>query len=300
MEINCDIYKEILNRDDGVEALIHEYSKTDFDAEIYNRNPYIVWGYNLRANAEVFGCQFIVHLMDNSDNYEKYFDLISEVMAEKTVLYSALEDNEAKLYMSFSRDEEQYRDTMLSYESNVDLEGILGEDGFTATGSAYARSIEKETIYFTPGIYHKYGVDSSCLQWYSGDYSTEKKQSLNNSIAYNWYRLSSASPAYNCHSYAWLYASAANVYWLDTPETYMSSSVVSYIGSAVTLQSNDIIVMYNESGELVHSAVVCATPSGESGVYTISKLGGRGLYKAPLSELSTYYSCKSYRVYRIR
>ena len=110
--------------------------------------------------------------------------------------------------------------------------------------------------------------------------------------------ISSSSPKYNCHSYAWLISSSTNKYWLDSPTPYMNSSSVTYVGSNTTPQTWDIIVMYNTSGNIAHSAIVTTTPSGNTGIYTTSKIGGRALYRAPLSELMTYYSCNSYSVYR--
>lgn len=56
---NCDIYNELLNREDGIECLMDEYLLSDFDVEVYNKNPYAVYGYNQTANAGVFGCQFV-------------------------------------------------------------------------------------------------------------------------------------------------------------------------------------------------------------------------------------------------
>lgn len=79
----------------------------------------------------------------------------------------------------------------------------------------------------------------------------------------------------------------------------MNSSDVTYIGYNVTPQVGDIIVMYNrDSGAIAHSAVIYQTPSGSTGIYTVSKFGGCGVYKAPLSELKNYYSCDNYDVYR--
>lgn len=58
--------------------------------------------------------------------------------------------------------------------------------------------------------------------------------------------------------------------------------------------------MYNRfSGAISHSAVICSAPSGGSGIYTKSKIGGLGVYMAPLSELKMSYSCDNYDVYRI-
>ena len=72
VEGGCDIYNELLKREDGVLCLLTEYRNTDFDVELYNADPYMVWGYHPMANAEVFGCQFIntmeMHLAKRNTN----------------------------------------------------------------------------------------------------------------------------------------------------------------------------------------------------------------------------------------
>lgn len=100
---NCAIYNELMSRDDGVLCLLKEYRNSDFDVNVYNEEPYMVFGYNPMANAEVFGCQFIVHNMKNFDKEE--YELCRQVMREKEVLYSALNDNVAKMYLSFVREQ---------------------------------------------------------------------------------------------------------------------------------------------------------------------------------------------------
>lgn len=295
---NCDIYKELLNREDGIDCLLDEYLLSDFDAEVYNKNPYAIYGYNQTANAEVFGCQFVNHIICNLDIYNNHYEFISKVITEKSEKYSLLGENDTKFYLTFEKNDVS-ADGYL-FENNEETNNsrlIQVANGFTATGSPYIRKIENVDIYFTPGTYRRYGADAACLQWYSGDYSTTKRNSLNNSIAYSWYRLSQSSPKYNCHGYAWLNANVSNGYWLDSPTSYMNNGTVTSVSSSA-MQVGDIIVMYNSSGALVHSALMCATPSGSSGTYTISKIGGRGLYRAPLSELMTYYSCSNYSVYR--
>lgn len=296
---NCSIYNELLSRKDGVECLLNEYLETDFNAQFYNDNPYVIWGYNPIANAEVFGCQFVNHIIHNPVIYNSYFNTISKVIEVKSELYSQLEKSDARLYLSFGNDAMSGEESESIYNQYFTLDDrSITSDGFTATGSPYIRSIENVNIYFTPGVYHKYGTDAACLQWYSGNYTNEKRESLNNAIAYPWYRLAQASPKYNCHGYAWVNANGSNGYWMDSPIAYIYYGTVTNINEN-NKQTGDIIVMYNSSGALVHSAVICPTPSGCYGTYTVSKIGGKGLYRAPLTELMTYYCCTSYLVYRV-
>lgn len=284
---NCDIYNELMSRDDGVSCLLKEYQKSDFNVNLCNEDPYMVWGYNPMANAEVFGCKFIVY---NSSDFDKEeYELCYQVMLEKTDLYSALNDNIAKKYLSFKE-----QPIIYYVADSADLV-MSASDGFTSSGTSVTRDIEGVPIEFTGGIYNKYGVSESCLKYKSGVYDEETQQTLDTSLGYQWYRLSRSSPAYNCHAYAWLNAGPFDGYWLDLPTAYMSSpSSVTYVGYNVTPQVGDIIVMYKRyTGELQHSAIIYETSSN-----TVSKLGGRGLYIAPLSELMNYYGCDNYKVYR--
>lgn len=100
---NCNIYNELMRRDDGVLCLLKEYQNSDFDVNLYNEEPYMVFGYNPTANAEVFGCQFILYNMKNFNKEE--YELCCQIIREKTELYSALNDNVAKMYLSFVREQ---------------------------------------------------------------------------------------------------------------------------------------------------------------------------------------------------
>ena len=77
IEYNCDIYNELMSREDGVSCLLKEYQKSDFNVKLYNEDPYMVWGYHPMANAEVFGCQFIVYMNNSSDIDEEEAELYS-------------------------------------------------------------------------------------------------------------------------------------------------------------------------------------------------------------------------------
>lgn len=299
VEANCSVYNELMSREEGIECLLKEYQKSDFDAKLYNEDPYMVWGYNPMANAEVFGCQLLVRIAGNSDIDKEESELYTQIKNEKAELYAALDNNIAKSYLSFDNIiSEDDSDTELLTISEPILFATRAADGFTATGAVCSKDIYGVSINFTPGIYRKYGVSSSCYQWASGDYDEETRQRLDNSVAFPWYRLSRSSPKYNCHGYAWLNANASNGYWLEPPLAY--TGAVTYVGYNESVQVGDIVVMYNAStGAIAHSAVICQTPSGATGDYTISKCSGGPLYKAPLSQLMKYYSCSNYDVYRI-
>lgn len=135
----------------------------------------MVWGYNPMANAEVFGCQLIVHMADNSDIDKEESELYTLIMNEKTELYSALDDSIAKIYLSFdNKISESNSETELLNIAKPTLFAMRAVDGFTATGAVCSRNIMGANINFTPGTYRKYGVSSSCYQWATGDYTISK------------------------------------------------------------------------------------------------------------------------------
>ncbi|MBR4608368.1 MAG: hypothetical protein IKO41_19345 [Lachnospiraceae bacterium] len=289
---NSNIYTELFNRSDGVKNLLTVYRNSAIDLELLNSDPYIVWNLDTKVNAEIFGCQFIRFYAEQFDEEERM--LADSIIAEKEQLYRGLEYEDTKRYLSFS--EEPIKNTSRLAELIYKLEN---RNGFTATGSAVPKTIEGVNIQFTPGIYNKYGVNSSCLQWLSGDYSDEKRAHLDASIAYPWIMIDHSSPKYNCHSYAWIISSAANTYWLDSPVTFMGSSQITSYNSNVTLQLGDKIVYFNSSNSITHSAIVVSTPPGKTGIYVRSKIGGKGLYDSPLDEVGIYHdNSQTYMVYR--
>ncbi len=295
---NCSIYNELMSREDGIECLMAEYLKTDFDAKLYNDNPCIIYGYNRDSNAEVFGCQLVKHMTSDLLEYNRYSDILNKVISLKSAEYLLLDDNYAKAYLSFENSCIDSNDDGYGFEAMDDAyDRMMLSDGFTSTGSPFLKSIQGVYIYFTPGIYHRYGTDTGCLQWYSGDYDEVTRESLNNSVAFPWYRLAQATPKYNCHGYAWLNPYGPTGYWMEPPILYMTNGTVTNV-SIYSKQVGDTIVMYNSGGDIIHSAIICPTPNGCSGDYVVSKLSGRGLYRSPLSELMTYYGCAYYSVYR--
>jgi len=306
VEANCDIYNELLRREDGIECLLKDYRETDFDAAFYNADPYVVWGYNPKANAEVFACQTLVHLQESGKISGKEYELYTTVVNEKKELYEALEDGISKMYLSFDKEEEE--STLVMALPNAEEPAVFARsvaDGFTAPSDSdtFVKFIERYPTYFTAGTYRKYGVSENCLRWESGTYGdelrSELERRLEGSDSYKtMYRLSRPSPKYNCHAYAWLNANASNGYWLEKPYAYMGA--VTYKGYNTALQVGDVIVMYKkENGQLAHSAIICEAPAGATEPYTMSKYGGCGLYVASLSEVMMYYSCGDYEVYRL-
>ena len=293
---NSDIFNELMLRDDGITRLLEAYRDTAIDLDLLNSDLYVIWKLNQTVNAEIFGCQFINLNIESFSTEERM--LANQIKEEKRDTYSNLIYYDTKLYLNFENGSRE-GNNVTSDSQNI-MNPSRTEYGFTALSSPITRSICGDTIWFTPGTYHKYSVYSSCLKWYANDYTIQKRNSLDGSIAYSWTMVAHSSPKYNCHSFAWIWNSSSNDFWLDSPSTYMGSSEVTYVGHNVTPLVGDKIVFYdNNTNAINHSAVVISTPAGATGIYVRSKIGGMALYDSPLSEVATYYNALSnYNVYR--
>lgn len=296
LENNCDIYSELLTREDGVTCLLRKYQDSNFEKNLDLDKPYTEENnYRVIIN-EIFFAQFCEKNKARFD--EPDIKLMEQIKLERSSIYSNLPKGLIKAYLQ-ADDGDKETKTLESVNA-LPYELASTTNGFSATGTPHVREIMGTQIMFTPGNYSKYGASAECEQWYSGDYTEEDRQLLDAGLDGNgWSRLSRSSPKYNCHAYAWLNANAGNGYWLDHPEAYMNSSGIQYIGKNVTPQVGDIVVMYNQYyGYLAHSAVICTPPSGVSKTYTISKFGGQGLYSASLEDVMNHYSSVDYYVYR--
>ncbi len=86
IETNCDIFYELLRREDGITCLLEEYRTNEPDAEKLNEctTTSQTWC------AELFGCQFIRYYAHHFTDNE--YALASQIIEEKKELYSLLND----------------------------------------------------------------------------------------------------------------------------------------------------------------------------------------------------------------
>lgn len=87
IEINCDIFYELLRREDGITCLLEEYRTHELDMEKLNEDGAAsaqMW------DAEKFGCQFIRYYAHHFTDSE--YALASQIIEEKKELYSLLDD----------------------------------------------------------------------------------------------------------------------------------------------------------------------------------------------------------------
>jgi len=106
--------------------------------------------------------------------------------------------------------------------------------------------------------------------------------------------VSSATAAYNCHSYAWYSTSSSNSYWMCDPSTYMTDG--SYISGTAKVGSK-ITYTAVSSGTIIHSAIVSKLSSGSTPVTVKSKWGRCGVIShytndCPYTDTSEYGSIR--------
>ncbi len=87
--------------------------------------------------------------------------------------------------------------------------------------------------------------------------------------------ISSATAAYNCHSYAWYSTSTSNNYWMDNPSVYMTDG--SY--SSTTAKAGTKVYWRTSSGSPVHSGIVYSAASNGKVAVVTSKWGAYGLIR---------------------
>lgn len=296
------IYKELLERKDGKKCLLESYRNTDISIELLNSDQQIIWKLNKSVNAEIFGCQFINYYEDSFEEEERI--LAKQIKEEKTDLYSELEYDLTKQYLSFDINRNDKSTEFKNYLDNL-IGTIRSSYGFTALSSPVPKSIENMTFYFIPGTFHKYSVYSDCYKWYDSEgnnYDPTTVQNLDGSVAYPWTLIGHSTPKYNCHSFAWIQRNINNEFWLDSPAAYITSSEVNQVvnGGNATIQEGDIIVYLDDTTNAMnHSAVVISTPPGATGIYVRSKIAGKALYDSPLDEVGWYHhSHNNFIVYR--
>ena len=85
VETNCDIFYELLRREDGISCLLEEYRTNELDMNEKITSSDQEW------LAEVFGCQFIRYYANRFTDDE--YALASQIIEEKKKLYSTWDDS---------------------------------------------------------------------------------------------------------------------------------------------------------------------------------------------------------------
>lgn len=84
LELNSDIFYELLRRDDGITCLLKEYQTNEVDIELMDDPSNELW------LKEIFGCQFIRYYAHHFTEDE--YELTCQIIEEKKEIYSQLND----------------------------------------------------------------------------------------------------------------------------------------------------------------------------------------------------------------
>lgn len=90
IELNCDIFYELLRREDGITCLLEEYRTHELDVEKLNENVHSSLEIEQMWHTEIFGCQFIRYYAHHFTKNE--YELASQIIEEKKELYSLFDD----------------------------------------------------------------------------------------------------------------------------------------------------------------------------------------------------------------
>ena len=285
------LFKTLFAREDVNQVLLDSLCNLKVDYEmlanpdIQGINTFLESGYIKELFLE---CYFST-VFDNLSKNEKEF-LINE-LEEKFFEKKGICDDflTARLYYY----------SVLSQLQGDDPVNIsnMRSDGFTSSGVVF----QLNGAYYYLGSYNKYGVSTACYQYYFGDYTTAEAQQIDYAVQNahpSWTFVSSATLKYNCHSYAWIWQSFNNIYWLNTSVAFATySSVITHVCSNGSANTGDIIDIYDPSGNLKHSVVVTSGGNSTTSINTISKCGVAGVYSASLQDMLTAYG-GDYEVYR--
>jgi len=89
IEMYCDIFYELLRREDGIICLLEEYRKSKY-VEMLNEGGNSSEDIYQMSYAEIFGCQFIRHYAHHFTENE--YELARQIIEEKKELYSLLDN----------------------------------------------------------------------------------------------------------------------------------------------------------------------------------------------------------------
>lgn len=256
---------------------------------------------------ELFLQSYFATVLEELSESEKM--VLKDILEEKYIEKSGLCDEFTTATLFYQEvlaeqgeipDELMFQADLFPYEfvgeSQIADSALAYAEGFTNSGQVIATN----GGYYYVGVYNKYGVFVNCFMFYLVDLTPEEAKGQSDFIATHhpsWTKVSDPTIKFNCHSYAWIQQSTSNVYWLDNPRTFASSSSFSYVGSNGGANSGDHIIVTNVQGQPQHSLIAVSTGTDCNSVNTISKCGKAGIYYAMLADIFLAYG-NEYEVYR--
>jgi len=280
--MSCDTAVERIDKLRIPEGIIENLS-TDALLLTVLRNPYLadIWAYD--------------SLQIGYDLTEIYIDGLSELLVR-----SDARDSIKAFYSD--KDAHQYALLMIS-DDLIENEMIL-ESKVLLLDKLAALINEKENEPERYIMDHVYTPNGSAVSVYKNltyyDHGTTLSEVSANQTALlaNYSsatiirNVSTATAAYNCHSYAWYSTSSTNNVWMNDPSVYMSDG--SY--SAGYAQVGSKVYWYSSSYGPIHSGILYSTSTSSSNpAKTTSKWGMYGLIRhvtndCPYSSTATYGS----------
>lgn len=319
LKTHSNICEEYFSRDDSINILLQKYEDLEVNYEMLkdksvkdkSKNP---WK-DSQYIKELFFQMYFAVKADTLDEKQKLklkntIGKNHDMKKGKCDDYSTallIYDNIQKLHGEVSRDlipDNIYNDSVNKNNNNGNL------SYFTKTSNYIYTMSHGSKVY--KGTYTKYGESVGCYKYYSGDYTSEEKSDFEHDLATahpTWViHYSTATKKYNCHSYAWITNSSSNIYWINNPSLYASSSSFSYIGNNCSSALNGDKIVINASyyfkdgfgyyTTALHSANVITSGSNKYNTITKSKMGSGPLVTSPLADQISFYNGVSYTIYR--
>ena len=313
LALTSNVYRELLEREDVAETLISAYLNLNVDYDLLaagglTRNPFAESDYDKEI------------MLQSLLSSEVIFNALDEVQTEKLVeiLGDKYEDKLGKC--------DDYKTALIFYEVLSEKAGYIVEDlipesvllensagtprystGFTMTNST-PQYFGYPGAYYYEGVFSLYDVANPpiCYLYSSGNYTAAEADAVDASIASahpGWICLSTASKKYNCHSYCWINKSYNNVYWLNDPQVFASSSSFSNTGANTSISSSDAYIIIYDAYGPAHSVRSTTKSSGSNTTSymttttVVSKLGSSGVYRTSLYDMYNLYDGKYYISY---
>ena len=250
---NSNIYKEIVSRADGAEALLKAYcdldvtKKSAFSQEEiskYELNPDVLFDdmqyNNLSAKIEneqenIITTIFLEAALAQKDVIEDLDRAALEILVEEAEEKTA-EKDASNVYSA-------YTDTIYSVAKDA---GSLEKFG-TAVQSRKAIYVKTPKGSKVEVLKRGYNASESASA-YQYTQSAYPKATI----------VSAATTEYNCHSFAWYSQNTTtNKYWMNNPGAYMSDGSYTHVGSKPTNKKQKVCyVRYPYQNPYIHSGIV--------------------------------------------
>lgn len=173
IELNSDIFYELLRREDGITCLLKEYQANELDIELMNTEDHSSYEEYARSNKmwlkEVFGCHFIHYYAHHFTESE--YELACQIIEEKQEIYPQLRES-LRYYLDLPKIEPPNREDVSDTRTNyLKTEEIQEKEEKIATAILQMKSEENPQ----PDI--SYTADSADISVSTNSSETDEKAS---------------------------------------------------------------------------------------------------------------------------